>query len=66
MAREVPGKMPFAKLVVVEILIDKSTATETESKMSVVVKNEELPLQTDNHCRQLFIYVKEAIEDCRH
>lgn len=66
MAREVPGQVPFSKLVVVEALIDKSTATETETRISVVLKNEELPLQVDNHCRQLFTYVKQAIEDCRH
>jgi hypothetical protein len=66
MSREVPGQVPFSKLVVVEVLIDKSTATETETKMSVVIKNEELPLQLDNHCRQLFLFVKQAIADCRN
>ena len=60
MAREVPGSVPFSKLVTVEALIDKSTATETETRMSIVMKNEELPLQVENHCRQLFEYIKEA------
>jgi len=66
MAREVPGKVIFSKLVVVEIFIDKSTATETETRMSMVIKNDELPLQVENHCRQVFTYIKQAIEDCRH
>jgi len=66
MAREIPGNVSFSKLVTVEVLIDKSTATETESRMSIVIKNEELPLQLHNHCRQMFEFIKQAIEDCRH
>ncbi|BAY92990.1 MULTISPECIES: hypothetical protein [unclassified Tolypothrix] len=66
MAREIPGTVPFSKMVKVEVLIDKSTATETETRMSIVVKNEELPLQLDNHCRQMFEFIKQAIEHSRH
>ncbi|MBD2194089.1 MULTISPECIES: hypothetical protein [Calothrix] len=66
MAREIPGTVPYTKFVKVEVLIDKSTATETETRLSIVVKNEELPLQLDNHCRQVFEYVKQAIEHSRH
>ena len=54
MAREIPGKVPFSKLVTVEALIDSTTATKNEVQVSLVVKNDELPLQLDNHCRQLF------------
>ncbi|MBD6617021.1 hypothetical protein FNW02_14565 [Komarekiella sp. 'clone 1'] len=66
MAREIPGSVSFSKLVKVEVLVDKSTATETETRMSIVIKNEELPLQLDNHCRQMFEFVKQAIENSRH
>ncbi|BAZ30690.1 hypothetical protein NIES4074_31520 [Cylindrospermum sp. NIES-4074] len=66
MAREIPGNVSFSKLVAVEVLIDKSTATETETRMSIVMKNEELPLQLDNHCRQIFEFVKQAIEHSRN
>jgi hypothetical protein len=66
MAREIPGNISFSKLVTVEILIDKSTATETETRLSIVIKNEELPLQLDNHCRQMFEYIKQEIENSRH
>ncbi|MDJ0797938.1 MAG: hypothetical protein QNJ51_14165 [Calothrix sp. MO_167.B12] len=66
MAREVLGQVTFSKLAIAELLIDKSTATETETRMTMVVKNEELPLQIDNHCRQIFMYIKQAIENCRH
>ncbi|MBW4556560.1 MAG: hypothetical protein KME59_11570 [Trichormus sp. ATA11-4-KO1] len=66
MAREIPGNVSFSKLVKVEALIERSSATETETRMSIVMKNEELPLQLDNHCRQMFEFIKQTIEDCRH
>ena len=66
MAREIPGRIAFAKLVTVEVLIDKSTATSQEVRMNFVIKNEELPLQVDNHCRQMFEMVQEAVAANRH
>jgi hypothetical protein len=66
MAREFPGTVPFSKLVTVELLIDKTTATETETRMNLVAKNQELPLQLENHCRQVFEYIKQEIENSRH
>lgn len=63
MAREVPGRVSFAKLVTVEVLIDKPADTDSEVRMNFVIKNEELPLQLDNHCRQMFNTVKQAISD---
>ncbi|MBD0347174.1 MAG: hypothetical protein ICV63_20600 [Coleofasciculus sp. Co-bin14] len=66
MAREIPGRIAFAKLVTVEVLIDKSTATAQGVRMNFVIKNEELPLQADNHCRQMFEMVHEAVAENRH
>lgn len=66
MAREIPGKVSFAKLVTVEVLIDKSTATDDEVRMNLVIKNEELPLQVVNHCHQMFDMVHQAIAQNRH
>ncbi|MFB2768618.1 hypothetical protein ACE1AT_04905 [Pelatocladus sp. BLCC-F211] len=66
MAREIVGTVSYSKMVTVEVLVDKSTATETETRMSIVIKNQELPLQLDNHCRQVFEYIKQAIEDNRN
>ncbi len=66
MAREVPGSIAFPKLVTVEIFIDKTTATESETRMNIVIKNQELPLQLDNHCRQVFEFIKQEIEQSRH
>jgi hypothetical protein len=54
MAREIPGQVSFTKLVTVEVLIDISHATHDTVKISFIVKNEELPLNANNHCRQVF------------
>jgi hypothetical protein len=50
----------------VEVLIDKSTATDEETRMNIVIKNEELPLKLDNHCRQVFDFVRQQIEHSRN
>lgn len=63
MAREVPNRAAFPKLVTVEVLIDRTTATNEEVRMNLVMKNEELPLQTNNHCRQMFDLLQSAIVD---
>jgi hypothetical protein len=64
-AREVPGHVTFAKLVTVEVLIDRFPTPETEVRMSFVVKNEELPLQNNNHCRDMFNLVNRAVLENR-
>jgi hypothetical protein len=61
MAREIPGRVSFAKLVRVEVLIDVSIANPDAVKLSFVVKNEELPLNANNHCRQAFDTIRMAI-----
>jgi hypothetical protein len=61
MAKEIPGQVAFAKLVIAEVLIDKFRSTDSEMRMSFVVKNEELPIHTDNHCRRMFNLVNQAI-----
>lgn len=64
-AREIPGGVDYSKLVTVEVLIDRPpsapTRTNRELHMNFVVKNEELPLRIDNHCRQKFNLVNEAV-----
>lgn len=64
-AREVPGHVTFAKLVTVEVLIDRFSTPETEVRMNFVVKNEELPLQSNNHCRDMFNLVNRAVLENR-
>jgi hypothetical protein len=66
MAREIPGQVSFSKLVTVEVLIEKSSSTDMETRMMVIMKNEELPLQLNNHCRQIFDFVRQTIEHSRN
>lgn len=66
MAREKPGQIAFAKLVTVEVLIDKSMATNEGIRMNFVVKNEELPLQVENYCHKMFYLVKDAVAQNQH
>jgi hypothetical protein len=63
MGREVPGGVSFSKLVTVEVLIDRTTATANEVRLNLVIKNEELPLQHENHCRHMFDLLQQAIID---
>jgi len=63
MAREKPSGIPFAKLVTVEGLIDKTGATRDQIRVEVVVKNEELPVHSDNHCSRMRDSVHQAFED---
>ena len=66
MAREIPGAVFFTKLVTVVLMIQRSTASDSEFKMNLEMKNAELPLNNDNHCNQMFHLVKQAIEENRH
>jgi hypothetical protein len=61
MAREIPGQVKFSRLVTAEVLIDITDATQSSVKLSFVVKNEELPLIANNHCRQVFDLLRVAI-----
>jgi hypothetical protein len=60
-AREIPGLVSFARLVTVEALIDATNATKEAVKLTLVVKNEELPLNSNNHCRQMFDLLRSNI-----
>jgi hypothetical protein len=62
-ARETPGNVPFSRLVTVEVLVDSTRATQEKTSLNVVVKNEELPLQADNHCYQVYQKLNQAISD---
>lgn len=64
MAREHPGRVSLSKLVTVEVFID-NTATQTTTRMDLVMRNEELSLQVNNHCRQMFDLVKQSLSDYR-
>jgi hypothetical protein len=63
MGREIPGKVPFATLVTVEVLIDTTQATPNEFTLCFVIKNEELPLKVNNHCQQVYDAIQDKIGD---
>jgi hypothetical protein len=66
MARENPGGVAFPKLVTVEVLIDRTQATAEEVSMKCVIKNEELPLQVNNHCYKMFEQIHQALIESSH
>ncbi len=61
MAKEIPGKVSFSKLVTVEVLVDSTTAVKNQVQVNLIVKNDELPLQVNNHCHQLFEQIQKLI-----
>ncbi|EKV01149.1 hypothetical protein D0962_25815 [Leptolyngbyaceae cyanobacterium CCMR0082] len=67
MAKERPGLVSFSKLATVEVLIGSTDETElvtqhSAATVNLVVKNEELPLQVNNHCHKVFQQVNQALE----
>jgi hypothetical protein len=62
-AREVPGGVAYPQLVTVEVLIEDTPVEDRGVRMNFVMKNEELPLQANNHCRRMFDRVNQAIAE---
>ncbi|HBW56701.1 MAG TPA: hypothetical protein DEF27_02415 [Oscillatoriales bacterium UBA8482] len=65
-ARENIGQVSVSQLVIGEVVFDTATAMIDETKMTVFIKNESLPLQSHNHCREIFEQVSQLIIDNRH
>ena len=61
MAREIPGRVSFTKLVTAEVSIDAAADTPDLVRLNFLVKNDELPLNANNHCRQIFDLLRVAI-----
>lgn len=62
MAKEKPGKVAFPKLVELEVLYDRTKKLQGKIQVDLVAKNEELPLQTNNHCHVVFTDIKSVIQ----
>jgi hypothetical protein len=60
-AKEKPGQVTYWRLATIEVLIDASRTSRDQTHVNLVVKNEELPLQRDNHCQRVFDTVNHAI-----
>jgi len=65
-ARENIGQVSVNELVIGEVVFDTATAMVDETKMTVFIKNESLPLQSYNHCREIFEQLSQLIIDNRH
>lgn len=62
-AKERPGQVSFTQLATIELLISPPTLENGGSKVDLVVKNEELPLRLQNHCRKMFEQINQAIAE---
>lgn len=62
-AKDKPGQVSFAQLTTVELLLNPPTVEQGGAKIDLVVKNEELPLRQQNHCREVFTQVNQAISE---
>lgn len=65
-AREVPGRSGLAQLVTVEVLINDVPVEPEITRLNVVLKNEELPLNRNNHCSQIYQQVRQALTESRN
>lgn len=61
MAREKVGHVPLALLATVELTVDSATTAEGSPRIRVVVKNEAMPLQSNNYCFQIFQRLSQAL-----
>lgn len=60
-AKEKPGQVTFSQLATVEVMIILPNSMAEATKLNLVVKNEELPLQRNNHCQRVFETVSQAM-----
>ncbi|MGA7937066.1 MAG: hypothetical protein WCA35_26170 [Kovacikia sp.] len=61
MAQEKPGHVSYTRLAKVEFLISLPVDEQAQTRIDLVVKNEELPLTINNHCQQVFELVNRTI-----
>lgn len=59
--RELPGRVSFDRLVTIEFMLD-SGATGDRVQVTCIAENDELSLQRENHCRQVFAGVESVLE----
>jgi len=62
-AQEKPGQVSYSQVTRVEVLISAPTLEQRQTRIDLVVKNEELPLRMNNHCQQIFELVNRAIAE---
>ena len=63
LARERAGELPFSKLAIAEVTFNLASITQTTIRIDLIVKNDTLPTQKENHCRQVFdLFIYWAME----
>ena len=62
-AREAPGQVGFEKLVTVEALIETDPDRSAASVLNFIIKSEELPLKSNNHCRSFSARLSQELAD---
>ena len=60
-AKERPGQINLSELTTIEILIQPPQPNSSQFQLNLVVKNDQLPLQSNNHCKRIFDSVHQAI-----
>lgn len=60
-AKEKPGQVAYSQLATVEVLINPVPPDQAGTCVNLVVKNEELPLKSNNHCQRVFELVNQVI-----
>jgi len=63
MGSENPGQVKFSLLTTAEILIDVPR-DRSSLTLEMLVKNEELPLKTNNHCKHVFDHLQRVFLEC--
>jgi hypothetical protein len=63
MAKEKDQDVSFLKLVHVDIIIDLATGNEKNTTVNIVVKNEELAVNKNNHAFAKMEQIKQVISD---
>ncbi|OCQ96251.1 hypothetical protein AMR42_18525 [Limnothrix sp. PR1529] len=63
LARERPGKVSYYRLVTVELVIDRADEVRNRTRLNLIVKNEELALQQNNHCRQMSEQIGQTLQE---
>ena len=63
MGTEKPGRVKFSLLTTAEILIEVPH-NHSSLTLEMLVKNEELPLNANNHCKQVFDHLQSVFLEC--
>ncbi|MGD1850063.1 MAG: hypothetical protein ACFCBU_05470 [Cyanophyceae cyanobacterium] len=62
LAKENPGQVGFTELVSVEVLVEEQGLDADNINLNFIVRNEELPLKANNHCRHMSEQISQAVQ----